>query len=896
MMFSGFFRVLDRIRALFRASELDADFAQELHAHVEMLTDDNAARGMTRDEARRRALVSVGGRTSLQQQHRETRGFQAIEAVVQDTRFAFRLIAKERWFSAAAVAAIALGIGANTLGFTIVNAAFLRGFAFDRADRLFAVSWTTTSGRTGVSQADLDDWRAQGHSFAGLAGYSFSAINISDDSSMPEQTQGSWVTAGLFSVLHQPPLIGRDFEPGEDQPGAEPVVIIGYDIWKNRYNSDPGVLGRTLRVNGQPSTIVGVMPAKMKFPENSEMWVARAPTGAQRKRSARQMSVFGRLADGASREAATAELNGIAQQMIAAYPDDSKNLAGIRLETLVERFLGGAARPMFITVMGAVMFVLLIACANVANLLLSRSIYRAREIAVRFSMGATRWRIVRQLLVESIVLSSLGGVLGLALATVGVGAFNAAVQTTEGVPYWLVFTIDYRVLAYVAAICVGTGVLFGLAPALHVSKNNNHDVLKEGGRGTAGNRRAQSFSTGMVVAELALTVVLLCGAGLMIRSFSALYSVDTGILVDGLMRMKLQLPPARYPTADDRNRFFQQLEPRLSAIPGVAAAVTTGVPPLDGEERRLEVDSPSRSVDPRPVFVSTVIVTPRYFEVLGVPMTAGRAFTQDDGAAGAECVIINRQLAEEFFPGEEPVGRRIRFVRRDGDDDIPAPNPVWRTIVGVSGRVLQGSPRDAYRNAVVYIPFRQEPPRTASLLVRSAIAPAMVMAAVRREVQAVDQDQPVFTIQAVAQLIEDEQSIYRIFAVLFAVLAIVCGDGLRRDPTDAGDRRAHGGGRTAMASVVDLPQARAPPAGRWSCSGNSGRRRAQQSGAFPARRGRTRRSTHARCHQRGAGRGLAGRVPAARSPGRQGRSRSRAESGLTESEGFSPRCIGERGL
>jgi putative ABC transport system permease protein len=762
-------RLIDRIRALFRSSELDADFAQELNAHVEMLTDDNIGRGMARDEARRAALVTVGGRTSLQQQHREVRGIRAIEAIVQDTRFAFRLIAKDRWFSAAAVFAIALGIGANTVGFTIVNAAFLRGFSFPQADRLYSVSWRTTSNRrTGPSHAELEEWRSHSRSLSGLASYAFGAINISDDTALPEQTQGSWVTANHFSVLRQQPLIGRGFEAGDDRPGAEPVVIIGYDIWKNRFNLDPGVLGRLLRVNGKPSTIVGVMPARMKFPENSEMWVPLVPTDPRMRRA-----TFGRLADDASRVSATAELNGIARRLIAASTENSKDLEGVQLETFVERFLGGAARPMFITVMGAVMFVLLIACANVANLLLSRSIYRAREIAVRISMGATRWRIVRQLLVESVVLSSMGGLLGLALATYGVRMFDAAVQATEGVPYWLYFTIDYRVLAYVAAIGVATGIIFGLAPALHVSKSNNHEVLKEGGRGTAGNRRARRFSGGMVVAELTLTVVLLCGAGLMIRSFNALYDVDTGINVDGLMRMKLQLPPSNYPTAEARYRFFEQLEPRLTALPGVTAAVTTGVPPLDGEERRVEVDDPAKSVDARPVFVSTVIVTPQYFDVVGVPVARGRAFTNDDGAAGAGRVIVNELFAAKFFPGEDPIGRRVRFVRRDDDDDSQAPDPAWRTIVGISGRILQGSPQDAYRNAVVYLPFRQEAPRTSSLLVRSAMPPATVMAAIRREVQAVDKDQPVFTIQTVAQILEDERSVYKIFAVLFAVLAAI---------------------------------------------------------------------------------------------------------------------------
>jgi predicted permease len=764
-------RWASRVLAWLRAGRLDEDFAAELDSHVEMQAEEYVRRGLPPGEARRLALVRLGSPTALQQAHRDSRGLPLLDAVLQDIRFAWRLIARDPWFSAAAVLAIALGIGANTVGFTIVNAAFLRGFGFDDGDRLFAVSWNSESGRRrAVSLLELEEWRSASQSFSSLAGYVRGAMNISDDRSVPEQTQGAQVTANHFDVLHVTPLAGRTFQAVDETPGAEPVVIISDTLWRDRFGRDPATIGGVLRVDGQPRTIVGIMPAGMLFPEDSSLWVPYAPARSQLTRTNRPLSVFGRLAPSTTPASADGELQALGRRMKADHPDAMSDVSGVRIETFVQRYLGGAARPMFITVMGAVILVLAIACVNVANLLLARSVYRAREIAVRFSMGATRWRVIRQLLVESIMLSGLGGALGLPLAWFAVRAFDAAVQRT-GPPYWLVFTMDSRVLVYVAAVCVVTGIVFGLAPALHVSRTNNHDVLKDGGRGTAGARRSRRFSAVMVVAELALTIVLLCGAALMLRSFIALASVDTGIEVTGLMRMRLQLPPEKYPGPAGRLAFFDALEPRLAAIPGLeGAAVTTGVPPLAGESRRLQVDARPEA---DPVFVSTVIISPEYFDVVGVPVARGRAFTARDGQAGAETVVVNQALASKFFPGEDAIGRRIRFVRHDDDDDSQVPDEGWRTIVGVSGRILQGPSVDAFRAEVVYLPFRQEAPRTASLLVRSALPPESVMAAVRGAVQAVDRDQPVFTVQTVDQLLREEQSIYRIFAVLFGLLAAI---------------------------------------------------------------------------------------------------------------------------
>jgi putative ABC transport system permease protein len=761
-----------RLRAFFRSGDLDRDFAEEISAHLELATEENIQRGMTPDEARRRAVLKLGGAASLQSHHRDARGFRVLDDLVQDLCFAARRMMRDRWLSTAAIAAIALGIGADTVGFTIINTAFIRGFNFERAKELHSVSWRPTRGRRLPSSVpDFEDWRSQSHSFTALGASTFGAINISDDYAAPEQTQGSRVTANLFDVLRQPPLLGRTFASGEDRRGAEPVVIIGYDIWTNRFGRDPHVVGRILRINGSPATIIGVMPHGMKFPDNSELWVPFISTDAQLSREIRPLSVFGRLASGVTREQASTEIDGIAKRLIKANPTLANNVIGGQVETLIERFLNGAAPRMFKVIMGAVIFVLLIACANVANLLLSRAMYRSREVAVRYALGATRWRIVRQLLIESVVLASLGGVAGLALAWYGVSAFDAAIQTT-GAPYWLRFAIDYRVLLYVAATCVGTGVLFGLAPALQVSRDNPQGTLKEGARGSAGNRRSGRLGSIMVVSELALTIVLLCGAGLMLRSFIALYSVPPGFDVAGLTRMRMQLPPSNYATAAARRRFFDQLLPKVEAIPGIrSAAITTAVPPLDHEEWRVIISGSPDAEDDRRPFVATVSVSPRYFETLGVGVRRGRGIEVGDGAPSAANVVINQMMADRFFPGEDPVGRQLRFVPRRDEPDAP-PQP-WRTIVGVVPTFLQGSASDAFRNALVYLPFLHTPDRTSSLMVRSALPPVTVMAAVRSAVQSIDGDQPVFNIETIANVLANERSIYRIFATLFAILAAI---------------------------------------------------------------------------------------------------------------------------
>jgi putative ABC transport system permease protein len=763
--------ILARCRAFLKSRQLDHDFKQEWETHLSMLIEDSVRSGMSPQEARRAALIRLGGHESLQDQHRHTRGLPAIDTILQDLRFALRLIRKEPWFSAAVVVALALGIGVNAIGFTIVNAAFLRGLPFEQANRLYVLLWQTPrSPISNFSVTELEEVRVRSHAFAGLAGYTSFPMNISDDQVWPEQVRGAQITANAFSVLRQKPILGRDFAPEEGRKGSDRVVIIGYRIWKNRYGADPGIVGKDLRIDGEPATVIGVMPETMNFPDNNDLWLPFVPTKEQEQRTARTLRVFGRLKDGTDRAAAQQDLSRIAQQLKAAYPDANENLVGGYVQTFTERFVGGPARIFLLVTMGAVSLVLLVACANVANLLLSRSAYRTREIVMRMALGATRWRIVRQLLIESVVLGFVGGGFGLLLALAGVSWFNSQVQD-PGKPYWIVFTADWVVFGYVAGICVLTAIIFGLAPALHVSKANNNEVVREGGRGITGTRRARRLSGSFVIAELALSFIMLAGGGLIVRSFLQIYSLDVGFPTERLSAIRMQLPFSRYAAAEARSRFFRDLKSRVTGLPGVeSVALTTGVPPADGGSRDLEIDDASRDDQQRPRFVSIVTIDPEFFDVLGVRLLRGRNFTDVDGAPGSEAVIINERLASQFFPGQDPIGKRLRFGQARNTGQPPLP---WCTIVGLSPSIRQGDRDNAYHNPIVYVPYRQEAPTAASLLIRTRLSTANIMNAIRSEVQAIDKDQPVLSIQTMDQILEENGWPYRVFGSLFATFSII---------------------------------------------------------------------------------------------------------------------------
>lgn len=746
-----------RILAMFRSKKMDRDLEQELETHLALLEEDYERRGLTREQARREARLTLGGVTSLREQHREVRGMPWIESFWQDFRYALRMLAKDRWLTAAAVTALALGIGVNAVGFTIVNTAFIKGIQAKDGDRLLAPCWPSNC-RLSVEQ--LEFLREATTTVANWNGYSMTVVKIGDDRAFAEQMNAVWVTGNLFASLGYEPVRGRNLTADDDSPGAEPVALISYDIWTNRFGRNESVIGQALRLNGRPATIVGVMPEGFGFPDRNHIW---APWQiAQRPRDGQNLEIVGRLQDGATIEQARAELTDIAQRMAAAFPKNE--FKSVRLQSFHESRGLGRARNIFLVVMGAVCFVLLIACANVANLLLSRSSYRVREMAVRMSLGATRWRLVRQLLIESLLLGLLGGGLGLLLAMAGVPLFEQSLQSSSK-PYWLVFAVDYNVIAYVAGICVLTAILFGLAPALQLSRGAN-SALKEGGRGSAGGRKLSRLSGALVVTELTLAVVLLAGAGLLGRSFYNMYMLDLGFSPERLVMFGMDLFGGAYEDTETRRSFVNRLEENIAAIPGVeAATVTTGVPPRDRVERRLDLDRP----DWEPPFVSTVAITSRFFDTLRMPLLRGRNFTAADGQTGSEAVLINERLAQQFFPGQDPIGQHLRFapLRPGGKADV------WRTIVGITPTIRQGSFQDGYLSAVVYTPYQQEADGGAYLVVRSGMTPGALSQAVRRVIQTMDPDQPLRETMTLEQWMAAERWPHRVFGGLFFILAAI---------------------------------------------------------------------------------------------------------------------------
>ena len=695
--------------------------------------------------------------------------------LLQDLRFAIRLLIKDRWFTAVAVMALALGIGVNATVFTFVNAVLIRGLPFNDPDRILVVGSRDARSRDrGVSYPDFEDWRAATRTFSSLAAYSGQTMNVSDEGRAPERFQGPYLSANAFKLTGQQPLLGRDFLPEDDRPGAAAVVILGNGVWKNRYGSDPSVLGRTIKVNEVPATVIGVMPEGFKFPESADLWLplVQMPRLTEQKRDARNIEVFGRLADRVTLKQAQSEMNTIAGKLAHDYPDSNKDITA-RVMTFNERMNGGPIRLIFLSLMGAVGFVLLIACANVANLLLARSASRAREMSVRISLGASRWRIVRQLLVESVLLSVISGLLGLALAYVGVRLFDAATQDV-GKPYWIQFTMDAQVFGFFAAVCLGTGIVFGLAPALHVSKTDLNEVLKEGGRSGSSGMRARRWTSVLIVAELALTLVLLSGAGLMMRSFLNLYRMDVGVETSHLLTMRLSLPNQKYPTPEQRRAFYDRLDQRLAGIAGIqAATITTNMPLGGGFSRLLAMDGRELAAGEQPPTVTQVTIGPRYFETLGVKVLRGRAFDDLDGTPGHDSAIVNQRFAAMHFGGDDPIGRRIKLTP-DGPAAPGAPAPVWVTIVAIAPTVRQRmQPGDDLPDPVVYIPLRAQAPSFAMLLIRAQRDAASLTSLAREEVRAIDPDLPLFGILTMDQQLAQQRWPFRVFGTMFAIFAVI---------------------------------------------------------------------------------------------------------------------------
>ena len=697
----------------------------------------------------------------------------------QDVRFATRLLVKDKWFTLVAATALALGIGVNNTVFTLVNAVLIRGLPFNEADKIMALNSRdrVRARDMGTSYLDFKDWSAASQSFAGLAAYTGSTVNVSDEGRTPERFSGAFVSANMFKLIGQQPILGRDFLPEDDRPGALPVVLLGHGVWKNRYGSDRSILGRPIKLNEVSSVVIGVMPEGFKFPQNADMW---QPVGIitdleKQKRNSRGFEVLARLASGATPATARAELAAIGARLTRDYPDTNKDVEP-KLQTFLERANGPQIKLVFWSLMGAVAFVLLIACANVANLLLARSAHRSREISVRVSLGATRWRIVRQLLVESVLLAVISGALGLTVSIFGIRWFDSVTQDV-GKPYWMQFTMDGSVFAFLAAICLGTGVVFGLAPALHVSKTDVNEVLKEGGRsGTAG-VRARRWTGALIIGELALTLVLLAGAGFMMRSFFALYRLDVGIETSHLLTMQLVLPDRKYPAIEQRLAFYERLEERLRSNPKIqAVAIASNLPLQGGFGRLLTVEGRPPVAGEKPPTVTMLTVDPRYFDTVGLRLTRGRGLTDTDGTPGNVNAVINQRFVQMYFRQEDPVGHRIVLSMDLAGGAPPTngiPTSLTATIVGIAPNVRQRNANELDSDPIAYLPFRTDPRGFMTLLARSQGDPSALTPVMREEVRAVDADLPLFRIQTMDQNLVQQRWPFRVFGSMFAAFALI---------------------------------------------------------------------------------------------------------------------------
>ncbi len=497
---------------------------------------------------------------------------------------------------------------------------------------------------------------------------------------------------------------------------------------------------------------------------NADLWLPLVPTGNWEKRESRGLEVFGRLAVGATLAEAQAELDLLAKTLQKEYAKTNEGVGAV-VKPYNDVFNGGEIRTIFLALLGAVGFVLLIACANVANLLLARSLSRAKEISIRSALGASRWRVIRQLLIESVLMGLVGGVIGLALSMWGVRMFDLAVANT-GKPYWIIFSMDFTVFGYLAALCILTGVLFGLAPALHISKLDVNENLKETGRGTSAGSRIKYLSGFMVVSEVALAVVLLAGAGLMIRSFLKLYSLDPGVNTKNLLTMRFNLPELKYATPESRVGFVERLMPRLASIPGVESVALTSNVPLGGSSNsafELQGQAPV-DVNKRPT-ISSLIVSPEYFQTMGARVLRGRPFDDSDGTPAKASVIVNQRFAAKYWPAEDPLGKRLRLIRES--------NGPWLTVVGVIPDILQNDPNRVERDPLIYIPYRQDPIRGTAVVARTRLDPNSVIAAFRKEVREADEDLPLFAVKTMQDVLIDRRWPFRVFGTLFAVFALM---------------------------------------------------------------------------------------------------------------------------
>jgi len=690
-----------------------------------------------------------------------------MDTVMQDIRFAIRTLVKAPMFTTLCVLCLSIGIGLNANIYSAVYAVFQRPFEYADPDRLVAIDERHT--KRGWSEVSLrfetfKEVQRQATALEQTAGVGFRSLTLTDGEE-PVRLQGALISANLFPMLGVQPHLGRVFRPDEDKKGAPGTVLLGYGIWERRYAADSAILGRSVSINGTPHTVVGVMPKGFKFPELQEAWVPITPLLDGNPRDWHEVNTYARLKPGADVGTATTQLAAISKRLAEQFPEAHENWVAYATP-LRDRFIDGETKLVIMTMMGAVTFVLLIACANVANLLLARATTRSREIAIRAAIGAGRGRIVRQLLTESVLLGLIAAPIGIGIAYWLLDIIIASIPEGD-LPYYYVFKINGPVLAYTVAIAIGTGLVFGLAPALQAVRGNLQTALKSGGRGSDSGSGRNRMRTALAIGEIALSMVLLVGAALFVRSFVNLKSKTGGIDSANLMTMRFFMPGVRYDSSTAIAARVEDVVQRIEALPGVVSATASNLIPLSGGggggQIEIEGQPVANRADAPNIFWAGV--THNWFKTLGVPFISGRNFTEQEARAQPDVAVINETMAARFWPNADAVGRRFRRMT----DSVR-----WFTVIGVTRDFKDDDLDDnEAMDPSFFVPLRYLATRNTGIVIRAEREPTQLTSAARRAIREADPTMPVFDVASMDEVRRMGMWAERLFGWLFALFGIV---------------------------------------------------------------------------------------------------------------------------
>ena len=685
----------------------------------------------------------------------------------QDLLLSMRTLRKEPASAVITAITLALGIGLCTISFSLVYGVFLRGLDVPEPERLTLIYRTNPSLDQDFiwpNVHDFHDWREQQTSFESLAHYSTGTVNVGGAGVEPARYNGAFVSANIFDALRIRPILGTSFREVDDDAGAPLTVVLGYEAWATRYNSDPAIAGTSVIINGEAATILGAMPRGFRFPQEQELWVAQRDNRSQHPDRARSpgFQVLGRLKDGVTGDQAEQEIAVIAQRLAQEYPESNAGVT-IRFRSIVEDDTGPELIAVFGAMQVATLFVLLIAIANVANLLMTRATLRTREAAVRTALGATRFRVVLPFFAETLVLAAAGAAMGLGIAYAGVALFDGATQGV-GKPYYMVFALDLPVLLFVVGVTVATALLAGAAPAFHVLKTDVQATLKDESRGSSGVLGGRLTKV-LVVAEIALSCALLIGAGLMIKSIVKLRNYEYPFATENIFTARIGLFETEYPTPETRRLFFRSLADRLEALPGAASVTLTSALPTDGGSSAIAIEGEAYGRDQEYPDAQNVTIVPGYFRTFGTAVTAGRDFTWGDDAASLPVAIVNRAFVTRFFQGGDALGRR--FAERVGRDSLAA----WKTIVGIVPDLkMDGFDVDEEVAWGYYVPLAQRDLRFVSIAIRGAAGDAMALTPrVRQVVASLNPNLPIYNVDSMEGVVRRSTWFYLVFGTLFIV-------------------------------------------------------------------------------------------------------------------------------